>query len=249
MRRRISTRGSIATIRTHMVIGSILMCLCGSATDSLAQRGRGEQTGLTRQGFQPTMVSLVGKIDKVKIGPCEMTTGRAVNGVHAIVTTPKGTTLNLHLGPEGELKKFAEQFSIGKQVTVEAFRTPLLPTGQYIVRWIEVNGKKTVLRGPDLRPVWAGNARAAGTRVRRTALGWGKEPAKGYIEESGPSIKAKKTLEANKQVSAERTQLGPPRRAWRRQSGRRNGRGRRGWRNSGYGNGCRGRRRGRGGRA
>ena len=125
---------------------------------SWAQRGRGQQVGLARQGFVPVMETVYGKIAEIKIGPCEMTTGRALSGAHLIVQQTEDQTINLHLGPEEDVKYVTERLSAGKVIQAAVFRTPLLPAEHYVVQSITIEDQTFILREETLRPVWAGRS-------------------------------------------------------------------------------------------
>ena len=55
------------------------------AMPAAAQKGMGEPTGVARQAVKPPTETMSGTIKDIKVGPCERTTGRSLEGVHLIV--------------------------------------------------------------------------------------------------------------------------------------------------------------------
>ncbi len=160
-----------------------------------AQKGMGESTGIARKAVKPEAVSLSGKVTGVKTGPCEKTTGRANVGTHFLLKTRKGEKLNIHLGPADVVEHIADRLSIGKKVTVNAFRTAKMPENHYVARSLAIDGDSIRLRDEGLRPFWAwgGNSRGRGGQMgpskgqspgygrgrQGAGPGWGRGPASG----------------------------------------------------------------------
>ncbi len=147
-------------MKTELAFVVVLAVLGGLAADSAnAQRGMGQATGVAMQAVRPDVVSLSGKVQIIDIGPCEGTTGRASIGAHFILETPEAVELNIHLGPEAAVDFVTRQLPIGKKVTVNAFRTAIMPKNHYVAQVVAFDGKSIRLRDENLRPVWArGNA-------------------------------------------------------------------------------------------
>jgi hypothetical protein len=144
-------------MKTESAFAAALVLLGGlAASPASAQRGMGEATGVARQDVRPETASLSGKVLVVEIGPCETTTGRAGIGTHFLLKTPKGKELNVHLGPADALDDVVGQLSIGKKVTVEAFRTTRMPKNHFVAQSLVVDGTSIQLRDANLRPFWAG---------------------------------------------------------------------------------------------
>jgi hypothetical protein len=99
------------------------------AVPATAQKGTGETTGVAQQAVKPPIEGMSGTIKDIKIGPCERTTGRSSEGVHLIVQTKDGQTINLHLGPAAALDDALDQLSAGQQITFEAFILAAMSVG------------------------------------------------------------------------------------------------------------------------
>lgn len=91
------------------------------------RRGTGEPAGVARQALDTPIETLSGTIKAIKIGRCEKTTGRSLEGAHLIVQTPEGKLINLHLGPTFALREELRQLSVGQDISFEAFRTSRIP--------------------------------------------------------------------------------------------------------------------------
>ena len=109
-------------MRTRIVLGSCLLALIPAVAD-YGQRGTGDQTGVARQANKPELVAIDGKIEGLKTGPCEMTTGRAKIGTHLLMKTSQGTDLNIHLGPVQAVQSMVEGLKQGTEVTVRGSDT------------------------------------------------------------------------------------------------------------------------------
>jgi intracellular sulfur oxidation DsrE/DsrF family protein len=153
-------------MQTRIVFGSCLLTLV-SAVAAFGQRGVGGQTGVARQANKPELVAVNGKVEGVKTGPCEMTTGRAEIGTHLLLKTAQGTELNIHLGPADAVESMVKGLSQGTRVTVLGFRTNGLPEGQYVAQSLKYGDTTIRLRDEQLRPVWAGADRSRPRATRR----------------------------------------------------------------------------------
>jgi len=166
-------------MRVSSTLAAVAVLLGGlTAGPAYAQRGMGQTTGIARQGVRPDVESFRGKVRSVDTGPCEKTTGRASIGVHFLLQT-KEATLNIHLGPAIAVDHIADQLSIGKKVTVDAFRTEIMPENHYVAQVLTFGDTSIRLRDANLRPVWAGNA-AMPRAGDRPPSGPGKARGRGY---------------------------------------------------------------------
>jgi len=154
---------------------------CCGASESLAQKGMGDLTGVARQAITPEVVSLTGKVTAVETGPCEMTTGRAGIGTHVMLKTEDGESLNVHLGPQVAVAELAKRLKRGTALSISAFRTDKMPEGHYVAQSLTLGNKTIQLRDATLRPVWAGG-RGAGRG------GWQAGPAAGFGPGIGPGF-------------------------------------------------------------
>ena len=151
----------------------LILLLCIGA-DCFAQKGRGQKTGLARRGYQPKIESIAGEILEIKTGPCEMTTGRAIQSMHLIMQSSNNKKLNLHLGPALILRPLSKQLSAGMNIKIKAFRTPRLIENQYIVQSINLDNKIKVSEKSNLeKPVKPKN-RAESLRALMSHLGLGE---------------------------------------------------------------------------
>lgn len=135
----------------------------------LAQRGQGDPQGVAQQPAKPKVVSLSGKVLKVKTEPCQMTTGRSQLGTHLIMKTFDAKTLNIHLGPADAMKSVAKELLAGTEVKVEAYRTKKMEKDQYIARSLTIGDRLMKLRDKSLRPAWAG-AKVLEERAKKIAV-------------------------------------------------------------------------------
>ncbi len=143
-------------MRTTTLIAALALSLGVTLTVAFGQKGTGEATGLARQSVKPDVVALSGTVLEVKTGPCQMTTGPAAEGTHFTLQTSAGKKLDIHLGPELQVKDVAKKLAADQTTTVKAFRTERLPEDAYIAQSVTVDDETLRLRDDDLRPVWAG---------------------------------------------------------------------------------------------
>jgi hypothetical protein len=165
-------RGSFAFLAGVALLAGVL------SPSAYAQKGVGDSAGVAQQPNKPELVSLSGEIVAVETKPCEKTTGHALVGTHILLKTAKGDTLNVHLGWAEAVEEITKQVTVGKKVTVAAFRTDKMPEGQYVAQSVTFDEKTVQLRDENLRPVWAGGG--AGLRGSQQALGRGRGWGRGY---------------------------------------------------------------------
>lgn len=123
-----------------------------------AQKGQGDLTGVSRQGITPSIDTRIGKLDHIKIGPCENTTGHAYIGTHLFLKTgDDDQLLNIHLGAAYAVESFVKNLETGQLVEVLVFRTEQMEENHFIANEVTVNGKTLRLRDVNLRPIWAGD--------------------------------------------------------------------------------------------
>jgi hypothetical protein len=121
-----------------------------------AQRGMSEPSGVARQATKPQVVRLEGTLLSIEIGPCQHTTGHSVIGVHVILKTVDEQQLNVHLGPASSTASFVSKLTVGKPISVEAFRTAKMPANHYVAQKVVAGDATMVLRDESLRATWAG---------------------------------------------------------------------------------------------
>ena len=152
-----------------------------------AQKGVGEQAGIARQAVKPEVISLAGKVLVTETGPCKNTTGRAYVGSHFILKTPKGKKLNIHLGPAAVVDYIVAQLTVGKKLTVRAFRTAKMPVNHYVAQSLTLDGTTIRLRDEGLRPFWArGSGASSGRGGPQYGRGMRQGPAFGNGGGYGP---------------------------------------------------------------
>lgn len=173
--------GDMRKVVSLLMAAGLLWCF--GSTQALAQRGMGDPTGVARQAVRPELVSLSGKVTAVESGPCELTTGRAGIGTHAMLETQKGESLNVHLGPQLAVAELAKRLKPGTALAVTAFRTDKMPEGHYVAQSLTLGEETIELRDATLRPVWAGG-RGAGRGGLQSAAGLGL--GSGYGASRGP---------------------------------------------------------------
>lgn len=149
-------------MRTTVASTAVLLLLCGVvAPPAHAQKGAGEETGVARKAARPEVVSLSGEVLATETGPCKNTTGPAVVGSHFLLKTPKGKKLNVHLGPAATVEYVVKQLTVGRKVTVRAFRTAKMPDNHYVAQWLTLDKTTIRLRDEALRPFWALSGRSS----------------------------------------------------------------------------------------
>ena len=174
-------------MRTAVTVTIAVLVSGAVASPVHAQRGMGERTGVGRQPVKPKVVSLAGSVLATETGPCEKTTGRADAGSHVLLRTPKGTKLNIHLGPATAVDYVVEQLTVGKKVTVHAFRTVKMPDNHYVAQSLALDGNTIRLRDEALRPFWArGNGASSDRGGPQVGRGGRQGSASGYGGGRGP---------------------------------------------------------------
>ena len=139
----------------QLSLAMALLLMLMFAAPAVAQKGMGEPTGVARQAVKPPIETMSGTIKDIKIGSCERTTGRSLQGVHLIVQADSGKTINLHLGPDAALEDIVDQLSAGQQITFEAFRTDIMPADAYVAKSLKMGDATFDLRDDNLRPKWS----------------------------------------------------------------------------------------------
>lgn len=125
--------------------------------DAFAQKGKGDAEGVARKAEKPEVVEISGKLKRVKIGPCESTTGRAEEGVHLLLRDENENEINLHLAPKQVVGPVVKEIRISQKVTARAFQTEKCGEHEYIAQRFTFNDKTYRLRDKTLRPYWAGS--------------------------------------------------------------------------------------------
>ena len=149
-------------MRTAVWLSLSAIALAAIGSPALAQRGTGDDQGIARSGVAVEPAVVAGTVTDVMQTTCEATTGRSPVGVHLIVETAEGVSLNLHLGPLTAMDDVLAAVEAGDGIEAAAFRTDALADGNYVAKALTVDGETFTLRGDDLRPVWAGAGRGAG---------------------------------------------------------------------------------------
>lgn len=143
----------------HSAYRNIKLCLigvlCTMAVAGFPQKGTGDNTGMSQQQLNPELLKMEGVIEKIEIAPCKYTTGKSTSGTHFMVRTDD-KLINVHLGPTAEVSKLISATE-NDPITLTLFQTGRLPEDEYIAKEVIVNGKNTVLRDENLKPVWAGS--------------------------------------------------------------------------------------------
>jgi hypothetical protein len=147
-RRRRSTMVWVEDIAAGVLTALLL------ASPAVAQKGTGASEGLGHGDTPVATVTLTGRVQALKTGRCELTTGRAMIGAHVMLATETRNRVNLHLGPEAAVADLLDTLTPGTTVTAEAVRTDALPADAFIARTVTVGGTTTTLRDSDLRPAW-----------------------------------------------------------------------------------------------
>jgi hypothetical protein len=150
----------------HIALASTLALLIGVSVAS-AQKGRGDDQGLSRTGYVAQIKQIEGTLERIKIGPCAHTTGRAENGVHLFVRAENGTLMNWHLGPDFAVLPLLDDLEAGATVQAKAFQTEKVAQRQYIVKTLSFGATEIILRDGALKPMWS--TRGQGRMARYNA--------------------------------------------------------------------------------
>ena len=144
-------------MRNIFLAGLTSIALLGLASPgAYAQRGVGDSTGVASRAVKPKIVSLSGKLIEIRTGLCESSTGQSPVGTHIVLKTSDGKQLNVHLGPAAAVEDKVATLTVGDEVSVKAFRTDKMKTGDYAAQSITAGDNRIELRDAGLRPVWAG---------------------------------------------------------------------------------------------
>jgi len=144
---------------------AILAFLAALAPTTLAQKGKGDETGVARSAVRLETTNVSGKLLRIKDGPCSKTTGRSPTGIHLFLENEEGDEINLHLGPSAAVSHMTEGLEKGDRVTARAFRTDRFAADEYVAVRFSTDDEEFTLRDETLRPVWAGRPLApAGDR-------------------------------------------------------------------------------------
>ena len=121
------------------------------------QRGMGDIKGVAQQRLKPRLVLISGKLQEIKIHPCEKTTGKAELGTHLILRDKHGQELNIHLGPAPELSETVKRLTVGRKLDLLGFRTDKMPPNHYVAQTLILGSRIIQLRDSGLRPYWSNN--------------------------------------------------------------------------------------------
>jgi len=142
--------------RKSILSGLTALCvILAVVSPAPAQRGLGQSVGVVRQQLKTDRETLQGEVIDVVIGPCEKTTGWALQGAHFTIETEKGQ-FNVHLGPASFVENVTFALKPGQKVTANVFRTDNMDKTHYIAIDVTVEDKTIELRDKNLRPLWAG---------------------------------------------------------------------------------------------
>ncbi len=156
-------------MKTITITTSLMLML---SIQLFAQKGTGNNQGVSREFAQTETIMLNGIVSEVKDEPCTNTTGRYTEGRHLIISTQEQNPrmLNIHLGPKVVMSELIKSLTEGNLVSIEAFATKDLPKNQYIAQSITLNDKTYHLRNSDLSPVWSNQNQ----NTRRGRRNWRK---------------------------------------------------------------------------
>ena len=142
-------------MRTTSLLFILTLLGWSFALPASAQRGMGDASGVARKGVAWPVETMSGTVASIEIGACELTTGRASQGVHLHVDTDQGERINLHLGPLFALEYVADRVGAGMPIEFDAFRTDALPDDAFIAKTLRYDDDTVHLRDDTLRPMWA----------------------------------------------------------------------------------------------
>ena len=138
-----------------------------------AQRGMGDAVGLARQGLQPELTKVSGKLVRIETHPCQQTTGQGILGTHVGVRTPEGQTLDIDLGWAAAVESIAARLVVGQPLDAVVFRTDSMPEDRWVAKSLTIEGDVLALRDDRLRPLWAGPGGGQGPSRTAAGSGWG----------------------------------------------------------------------------
>lgn len=141
----------------HKWIGVVVsVVLVTTAATTWGQRGMGNSQGVVRQGVETQRITLQGTVEEIITETCEKTTGPFNLGMHLLITAGEGKQYNVHLGPAVLVKDLVGPLKAGQSVTVQAFRTAIMPAEHFVAIVLTFDGMTVRLRDENLRPLWAG---------------------------------------------------------------------------------------------
>ena len=158
----------------HVIALATAALLLGSVPFARAQKGVGDENGVSRQSAKPKVIAMTVVVRKVDSHPCENTTGPAPVGTHFLARGSGKENLNIHLGPAEEVKEIAAQLKRGLEIKADVFRTGKMPANHYVAKTLYIDGQILHLRDKDLRPFWAGDAEGKGNG-RGSGFGKGRK--------------------------------------------------------------------------
>lgn len=170
-------------MKRQLVLIFVTVLIAGIVTSPAdAQKGIGDSTGVAQQMIKPEVLTFSGTITAVLTEPCKMTTGPSVEGTHLLLEMADGTQRNLHLGPTVSVERLTDPLVVGKEVTVQAFRTDKLPQDNYVAQIVTVDDQVIRFRDENLRPVWAGSLairQGRGSWARGMGMNYQRGPGQG----------------------------------------------------------------------
>ncbi|MFO7970706.1 MAG: hypothetical protein R6U40_03030 [Desulfobacterales bacterium] len=140
-------------------LGAIMAICAGvliAITPAAAQRGMGQNMGLGMQGEKPSLVTLEGEVKELVTEECRQTTGRSLKGTHVMIQSEGGEEINIHLGNAAAVENIAQGLEPGQKITLEVFRTDLMPANHYVAKTIRTGNESLELRDESLQPFRAG---------------------------------------------------------------------------------------------
>jgi len=142
-------------MKTNIKIKILCMCLLSPVAFVAAQRGTGEEEGVSRQQTPVVRHTVTGQVIDVKIARCELSTGTSDTGMHYFLKTEEDLILNLHLGPDHAVKALGLPVDPGFPLTATVFRTENHREHHWVVISATLGDSTIRLREENLRPVWA----------------------------------------------------------------------------------------------
>ena len=141
-------------MRVTLIFTSVVLAL--AASNAWAQRGMGDEAGVTRNAV-PDVRGIAGTVADTKIGPCADTTGRAIEGAHLVLDLPDGQSAELHLGPAdaSAVNGVLDVAEPGTDVRGRVFRTDAMPFDAFVAVTVTIGDTRYRLREKDLQPTWA----------------------------------------------------------------------------------------------
>ncbi|MFO7843769.1 MAG: hypothetical protein R6V16_08160 [Bacteroidales bacterium] len=125
---------------------------------SFAQKGVGNNSGISQEGLQTQVNEISGSLIEVLNEPCTETTGKYAKGTHLLIKhkiNNEEQILNIHLGPTPLVSEMVDKLVSGTKIELKVYHADGLPDNQFIAQCFSYGNNQYKLRDVNLKPFWA----------------------------------------------------------------------------------------------